>query len=137
MRAEATLPVVRIKDIARVQGVRDNQLIGLGLVVGLNGTGDGPGSQANVQMISNMLQRFGIDVDVRYMRSRNVAAVVVTATLPGFARSGDRIDATVASLGRCPQSAGEECFWQTPLQELTGRSMRWRRGLWSSAGKAA
>jgi len=119
VRAEATLPVVRIKDIARVQGVRDNQLIGLGLVVGLNGTGDGPGSQANVQMISNMLQRFGIDVDVRYMRSRNVAAVVVTATLPGFARSGDRIDATVASLGDARSLQGGVLL-QTPLQGADG-----------------
>jgi flagellar P-ring protein precursor FlgI len=119
VRAEVTSPVVRIKDIARVQGVRDNQLLGLGLVVGLNGTGDGPGSQANVEMVGNMLQRLGIDVDNRYMRSRNVAAVVVTATLPGFARSGDTIDATVASLGDARSLQGGVLL-QTPLQGADG-----------------
>lgn len=116
---EVAPPLVRIKDIARVQGVRDNQLIGLGLVVGLSGTGDGPGNQAGVQMVSNMLQQFGITVDARYMRSRNVAAVVVTATLPGFARSGNVIDVTVASMGDARSLQGG-LLLQTPLQGADG-----------------
>src|SRR5690606_6144033 len=64
-------PTVRIKDIARFDGVRDNQLFGMGLVIGLEGTGDGRGSQANVQMVANMLERFGITVDRDALRLRN------------------------------------------------------------------
>ncbi|MGI6610635.1 MAG: flagellar basal body P-ring protein FlgI [Limnochordia bacterium] len=116
---EMASPLVRIKDIARVQGVRDNQLIGMGLVVGLNGTGDGSGNQANVQMVTNMLQQFGITVDARYMRSRNVAAVVATAALPSFARSGDAIDVTVASMGDARSLQGG-LLLQTPLQGADG-----------------
>ena len=70
-------PIVRIKDVARVQGVRDNQIYGLGLVVGLQGTGDGSGSRANVQMIANMLENFGISVSPDDLRMRNIAAVMV------------------------------------------------------------
>ena len=70
-------PVVRVKDIARIHGVRDNQIYGLGLVVGLQGTGDSSGSRANVQMIANMLEGFGISVSANDLRMRNIAAVMV------------------------------------------------------------
>src|SRR5690554_3144377 len=88
---------VRVKDIVRVQGVRDNQLYGLGLVIGLNGTGDGTGALANLQMIANMLEKFGITVSAEDLRLRNVAAVMVTADIQSSVRVGDRIDVTVSS----------------------------------------
>lgn len=112
-------PTVRIKDIARVAGVRDNQLIGMGLVVGLNGTGDSRSSQANIQMVVNMLEQFHISVDADSMRSRNVAAVVVTADLPAFVRPGDRLDVTVSSFGDARSLQGGYLL-MTPLQAPNG-----------------
>ncbi len=93
------VPAVRIKDIARVQGVRENQIYGLGLVVGLQGTGDSTGARANIQMIANMLESFGITVSANELRLRNIAAVMVTADLPTSLRTGDRLDVTVSSIG--------------------------------------
>src|SRR5690606_15071610 len=113
-------PTVRVKDIARFEGVRDNQLFGMGLVIGLEGTGDGRGSQANVQMVANMLERFGISVDRDALRLRNVAAVIVTADLPAFARPGDRIDVTVSSFGDARSLQGGFLL-QTPLQAADGQ----------------
>src|SRR5690625_4801011 len=113
-------PTVRIKDIARFEGVRDNQLYGMGLVIGLEGTGDGRGSQANVQMVANMLERFGITVDRDALRLRNVAAVMVTADLPAFVRPGDRIDVTVSSFGDARSLQGGFLL-QTPLEAADGR----------------
>lgn len=112
-------PEVRIKDIARFQGVRGNQLIGLGLVVGLNGTGDGTRATANVQMVANMLRRFGIAVQPDDLRLRNAAAVTVTADLPPFAREGDRIDVTVSSFGDAKSLEGGFLL-QTPLAAANG-----------------
>lgn len=113
-------PQVRLKDIARIDGVRNNQLIGLGLVVGLDGTGDGRGSVANVQMAANMLQKFGISVSADTLRVKNVAAVMVTATLPPFVRQGDQIDVTLSSLGDAKSLQGGMLL-QTPLQAANGR----------------
>ncbi len=91
----------RIKDIASVEGVRGNQLTGYGVVVGLDGTGDGQQALFTVQSILNMLRRRGvqISVDPRQIRVKNAAAVVVTATLPPFARSGNRVDVQLSSIG--------------------------------------
>jgi len=108
------VPTVRIKDIARVQGVRENQIYGLGLVVGLNGTGDGSGTRANVQMIANMLESFGITVSASDMRVRNIAAVMVTAELPTSAKAGDRVDVTVSSIGDARSLQGDSCFKPAP-----------------------
>lgn len=112
-------PEVRIKDITRLQGVRDNQLVGLGLVVGLAGTGDSASSQANIQMLANMLERFQLSISPNELRSRNVAAVVVTAELPAFARPGDRIDVTVSSIGDARSLQGGFLL-MTPLQAGNG-----------------
>lgn len=112
-------PEVRIKDIARLQGVRDNQLVGLGLVVGLAGTGDSASSQANIQMLANMLERFQLSISPNDLRSRNVAAVVVTAELPAFARPGDRIDVTVSSIGDARSLQGG-LLLLTPLEAGNG-----------------
>jgi flagellar P-ring protein FlgI len=90
----------RIKDIVAIQGVRANQLVGYGLVVGLNGTGDSPrNSPFTEQSLQSMLDRMGINVRNSKARPRNIAAVIVTAELPAFAGKGGRIDVTVSSLG--------------------------------------
>jgi flagellar P-ring protein precursor FlgI len=91
---------VRIKDIAGLQGVRDNQLVGYGLVIGLAGTGDSVrNAPFTGQALQSMLDRLGVNVRSATLRTRNVAAVVVTADLPPFAGRGSRIDVNVASLG--------------------------------------
>ena len=87
----------RIKDIANFEGVRENQLLGYGLVVGLNGTGD-KGKTA-VQSISSMLQRMGVSVNPNDIKTKSIAAVVITATLPPFAKPGIKIDALVSTIG--------------------------------------
>ncbi|MBI1422983.1 MAG: flagellar basal body P-ring protein FlgI [Gammaproteobacteria bacterium] len=90
----------RIKDIAQVQGVRDNQLIGYGLVVGLNGTGDGNSSPYTFQSMRSLLSRMGVNVPANVnMQSKNVAAVMISADLPAFAKPGQTLDITVSSIG--------------------------------------
>ena len=129
-------PLVRVKDIARVQGVRDNQLVGLGLVVGLAGTGDGRGTLANVQMVANMLANFGVPVDARSLRTRNVAAVMLTADLPAYVRPGDRIDVTVSSLGDAKSLEGGYLL-QTPLEAANGQIYAVAQGPVSVGGFSA
>lgn len=89
---------VRLKDIANVRGVRDNQLIGYGLVVGLKGTGDSKSEFTNKSM-ARMLDKLGIKVEDGDVAKKNVAAVLITATLPPFARAGNKMDITVNSIG--------------------------------------
>ena len=89
----------RLKDIAGLEGVRDNQLLGYGLVVGLRGTGDKPQTMFSVQSLTNILRRMGVTVDPTLIQVRNVAAVMVTATLPPFAQPGTKIDISVAAAG--------------------------------------
>ena len=91
-------PQMRIKDLVRVEGADENPLTGLGLVVGLAGSGDSRSSVFTGQMLANMLASLGLDAESQ-LRSRNVAAVTVTALLPSFARAGDKIDLVVSSLG--------------------------------------
>ena len=90
---------VRVKDIAAFEGARDNQLVGYGLVVGLNGTGDKRQTVFSAQSLTNMLQRMGVAVPAAALLVRNMAAVIVTANLPPFAQPGTRIDVTVSALG--------------------------------------
>jgi flagellar P-ring protein precursor FlgI len=97
---------VRIKDIARIHGIHDIQLHGYGLVVGLNGTGDSSGAQFTIQSVINMMRRFGIDVPNSRISLKNVAAVMVTADLPFFAKVGGRIDVLVSSIGDAKSIAG-------------------------------
>src|SRR5262249_8721302 len=90
----------RIKDLANIEGVRQNQLIGYGLVVGLNGTGDTlNNTPVTKQPLQAMLGRLGVNVRGAQMRTGNVAAVMVTANLPAFATQGTRMDVTVSALG--------------------------------------
>ena len=90
---------VRLKDVARVQGVTTNQLVGYGIVTGLNQSGDSTSVVFTSKTIQNVLQTFGLTTTSQDVRTRNVAAVVVTASLPPFAHSGDTADVTVSSLG--------------------------------------
>lgn len=106
---------VRLKDLGRFSGVRDNSVIGYGLVVGLSGTGDSRRSLATVQSVSNMLQEFGLQVPAAGINSRNVAAVLVTAKVPGFMNIGDRIDVNVSSIGDASSLAGGTLL-MTPLR---------------------
>ncbi|GIX47078.1 MAG: hypothetical protein KatS3mg131_1289 [Candidatus Tectimicrobiota bacterium] len=110
----------RLKDITSIAGVRDNQLIGYGLVVGLNGTGDGASTTFTVQSLANMLRSLGITLDPEDVRVRNVAAVMVTATLPPFARVGSRIDVLVSSLGDAKSLQGGTLLL-TPLRAADGQ----------------
>jgi flagellar P-ring protein precursor FlgI len=105
----------RIKDIAAFEGVRDNQLVGYGLVVGLNGTGDRSQTFFPAQTLINMLERNGITIAPDRVRVKNIAAVMVTATLPPFIRQGSRIDVTVSSIGDA-QSIQGGILIMTPLQ---------------------
>lgn len=89
----------RLKELASIEGVRDNQLVGYGLVVGLNGTGDSRQASFSVQSLANLLQRMGVAVPPTALRVRNTASVLLTATLPAFAQPGTRLDVTVAAIG--------------------------------------
>ena len=113
------LLATKIKDIANVVGVRDNQLIGYGLVVGLKGTGDGSSSEFTRQAISSMLGSVNVKVDSRKVKSKNVAAVVVTAKLPAFSRHGDRLDVEVSSIGDSKSIMGGTLV-MTPLKAVDG-----------------
>jgi len=115
-------PLVRIKDITRIKGVRDNQLLGYGLVVGLNGTGDGNSSQFTVQSVANMLSNFGIIVDPEELGMDNVAAVMVTATLPPFVHEGSKIDVTLSSIGDADNLQGGTLL-MTPLHGPGGNEV--------------
>jgi flagellar P-ring protein FlgI len=105
---------VRIKDLARFDGVREQPIIGYGIVVGLSGTGDSQRSVATLQSVSNMLREFGLVVPPYAVSSRNVAAVIVTADLPGAVRAGDRFDVNVAAMGDARSLAGGTLL-MTPL----------------------
>lgn len=90
---------VRLKELISVEGVRDNQLVGYGLVVGLNGTGDKRQTVFSTQSLSNLLERMGVSVNASAFQVRNTAAVLLTATLPPYAQPGTRIDVTAAAIG--------------------------------------
>ena len=109
----------RIKDIAYVNGVRGQQLIGYGLVVGLNGSGDTQRSTFTLQSVMSMLKRFGITVPQADLRLRNVAAVMVTATVPSFAREGGVIDVIASSMGDATSLQGGTLL-MTPLSATDG-----------------
>ena len=108
-----------IKDVSNIVGVRSNQLIGYGLVVGLNGSGDSSSKFTN-QTLSNLLKNVNVKLDPKDIKSKNVAAVMVTATLPPFAREGDKIDVTVSSIGDAKSLQGGVLLI-TPLKGVNGK----------------
>lgn len=126
----------RIKDIAKVVGVRGNQLFGYGLVVGLNGTGDKQGTEFTIQSLTNMLSKLGINVDPNQVKVKNVAAVMVTAELPPFARPGMRLDVLVSSLGDAKSLQGGTLL-MTPLAGVDGETYALAQGPISTGGFSA
>lgn len=110
----SSAPSVRIKDVARLSGVRDNQLVGYGIVVGLAGTGDSSRSRFTVLSILSMLDKLGIRSDQRTLDPSNAAAVVVTVTVPPFASNGQKLDVTVSAIGDAESLQGG-ILLQTPL----------------------
>jgi flagellar P-ring protein FlgI len=124
--AQAAVPptrtddVVRVKDLGRIQGWRDNALVGYGLVTGLAGTGDSPSNRAARQALSNVLSQFNQSVPADQLQSRNVAVVMVTAALPATAREGDALDVTVTSAGDARSLVGGTLLL-APLKAANGR----------------
>jgi len=112
---------IRIKDLVEFDGVRGNDLVGYGLVVGLNGTGDGiRNAPFTEEIMSNLLERLGVNVAGEEYRPKNVAAVFVTAALPAFARAGGRIDVTVSAIGDSKSLLGGTLV-MTPLNGADGQ----------------
>ena len=122
-----------IDEISEVVGVRDNQLIGYGLVVGLDGTGDSSSSFYTYQSISNMLQLMNVKVDPATIKSKNVASVLVTAKLPTFTRQGDRLSITVSSIGDAKSLEGGTLI-MTPLKGVDGSIYALAQGAISVGG---
>lgn len=128
---------IRVKDLADIEGVRSNQLIGYGLVVGLNRTGDRV--QQNIyarQTLQNVLERMGISTTAAGLKPENIATVLVTATLPPFARPGSKIDVTVSSIGDAKSLQGGTLII-TPLQGLDGQVYAIAQGSISIGGISA
>ena len=116
----ADISSARIKDIAKVEGVRSNQLVGYGLMVGLQGSGDSNKTLETLTSVANMLKNFGVAINSASLKTKNVAAVMVTATLPPFAHAGDSIDFTASSMGDAKSLAGGVLL-QTPLKAGNGQ----------------
>ncbi len=112
---------IRLKDLTDIKGVRKNQLVGYGLVVGLNGTGDGKDSKFTFQSLASLLERMGVTVDPKKIQKvQNVAAVMVTADLPAFAKVGTQLDVTVSSIGDAESLTGG-ILLVTPLRAANGK----------------
>jgi flagellar P-ring protein precursor FlgI len=110
-----------LKDVARLAGVRSNQLLGYGMVVGLDGTGDKDQTKFTVQALTNLMARQGITIDPKTVKVKNVAAVMVTAELPAFVKPGQRLDVTVSSTGDAKSLAGGTLL-MAPLQGPDGQT---------------
>jgi len=130
----STLNATKISDVSSIVGVRDNQLIGYSLVVGLKKTGDGTTSKFTLQSISNMLKTMNIDMNPIDIKSKNVAAVVVTATMKPFARQGDKFDVTVSSIGDAKSLEGGTLL-MTPLKGVDGKIYALAQGAVSIGGR--
>ena len=111
---------VRLKELVAIEGVRDNQLLGYGLIVGLNGTGDKRQTVFVSQTLANLLGRMGVIVNPQAMQVKNVAAVIVTATLPPFAQPGTRVDVTVSAVGDASNLQGGQLLL-TSLKAADGQ----------------
>ena len=123
----------RIKDVVSIQGVRPNQLFGYGLVIGLNGSGDKSSTEFTLQGLANMLEHTGIRVNASDMKVKNVAAVIVSATLPAFARIGKKIDITISSIGDAKSLVGGTLLL-TPLKGIDNKVYALAQGPLSVGG---
>lgn len=128
---------VRIKDLVNFDGVRGNDLVGYGLVVGLDGTGDGlRNSPFTEDIMTNILERLGVNVTGEDFRPKNVAAVLVTATLPPFARAGSQIDVTVSAIGDAKSLLGGTLI-MTPMNAADGEIYAVAQGTIIAGGATA
>ena len=128
---------IRIKDLVEFDGVRSNDLVGYGLVVGLNGTGDGlRNSPFTEEIMTNILERLGVNVTGEQFRPKNVAAVLVTASLPPFARAGAPIDITVSAIGDANSLLGGTLV-MTPLNAADGEIYAVAQGTIIAGGATA
>ncbi|MEO1948656.1 flagellar basal body P-ring protein FlgI [Thioclava sp.] len=128
---------IRIKDLVEFDGVRGNDLVGYGLVVGLNGTGDGlRNAPFTEEIMSNMLERLGVNVTGEQFRPKNVAAVMITASLPPFARAGSQIDITVSAIGDAKSLLGGTLV-MTPLKAADGEIYAVAQGAIIAGGAVA
>ena len=127
---------VRIKDIANFSGMRSNQLVGYGLVVGLSGTGDKKDSTFTMRSMVNMLEKMGVQVDMSKMKPKNVAAVMVTASMPLSAKPGSAMDVTVSSLGDASSLLGGVLI-QTPLKGIDDKVYALAQGSLTVGGFSA
>lgn len=118
--AGQTFVGVRLKEIARAEGVQDNALIGYGLVVGLAGSGDSSRNHATMQSVANTMSHFGVNVVPEDLNSKNAAAVMVTATLPAFSEPGQKLDVSVASIGDARSLSGGTLLL-TPMDGADGQ----------------
>ncbi|MDF1884279.1 flagellar basal body P-ring protein FlgI [Sulfurimonas sp. SAG-AH-194-C21] len=130
----SALNATKINDVSNIVGVRENQLIGYSLVVGLEKTGDGTTSKFTLQSIANMLKAMNIDMRPIDIKSKNVAAVVVTATMKPFARQGDKFDITVSSIGDAKSLEGGTLL-MTPLKGVDGKIYALGQGAVSIGGR--
>lgn len=135
--APATANQIRIKDLVEFDGVRGNDLVGYGLVVGLNGTGDGlRNAPFTEEIMTNMLERLGVNVTGEQFRPKNVAAVFVTAALPPFSRAGGRIDVTVSAIGDTKSLLGGTLV-MTPMNAADGQIYAVAQGTVIAGGASA
>ena len=135
--AETAAASIRLKDLVEFDGVRGNDLLGYGLVVGLDGTGDGiRNAPFTEDIMANVLERLGVNVTGEQFRPRNVAAVIVTATLPPFARAGGRVDVTVSAIGDASSLLGGTLV-MTPMNGADGQIYAVAQGAVLAGGVAA
>ncbi len=127
---------VRLKDIASISGVRTNELVGYGLVVGLSGTGDGSNTAFTVTSMRNMLDKMGVEVTAATLRPKNVAAVMVTTRMPVSAKVGSRLDITISSIGDSKSLMGG-ILLVTPIKGIDGRVYAIGQGALTVGGFAA
>lgn len=124
---------VRVKDLGKLRGWRENALVGYGIVTGLAGTGDSPTNRATRQTLSNVLSQFNLSVPAEQVQSRNVAVVLVSASLPAFAREGDTLDVAVTSAGDARSLLGGSLLL-TPLKAANGKVYALAQGPMSVGG---
>lgn len=137
LAAPASAGPIRLKDLVEFDGVRGNDLVGYGLVVGLNGTGDGiRNAPFTEEIMSNILERLGVNITGEQFRPKNVAAVFVTASLPPFARAGGQIDVTVSAIGDAKSLLGGTLV-MTPLNAADGQIYAVAQGTIVAGGVAA
>jgi flagellar P-ring protein precursor FlgI len=126
----------RLKDISTIKGIRQNQLLGYGLIVGLNGSGDKGGTSFTIQALVNMLEHIGVHVSPEEVKVKNVAAVIVSAKLPPFARIGNKIDVILSSIGDAKSLQGGTLLL-TPLKGVDGKVYALAQGPVSIGGYSA